>query len=427
MKISISSVAAAVIVTASTASAQTSGPDQRWRPWLGCWSTVSGSTAKPVCVVPAAGTSAVDIVIVGDGKIASREHLDANGERRRSERDGCAGWESAQWSSDARRVYLQSEFVCPSGQTRSSSGLIAMSPQGEWLDLVGVTLGDNTGVRVLRHRIMGPTPTVPPEITAALEGTAPSFRDAAVRNSAGGAVETAQIAEASRQLKPQVVEAWLRESGQEFTVDAKRLKALAAANVPDRIIDVIVALAYPTAFAVRPSSTAPGLLTGDEPRGGADGFGFADANTLNCAPLSFSIYGWDTCSPFGNTSLDMPFGYRMSPSGFLYSRYGAGAIDYLGYGGLGYGAYGGGWYLASQPSVIVLNPGNTGAAQHGQVVNGRGYVEGNTGTSTAVPISSGSSSSGSSSGGSSGGSSGSSGATSSTSGAGDGGRTAVPR
>ena len=54
-----------------------------------------------------------------------------------------------------------------------------------------------------------------------------------------------------------------------------------------------------------------------------------------------------------------------------------GALDYLGYGGLGYGGYGGGWYLASQPTVIVLNPGNNGAgAQHGQVVNGRGYVEG---------------------------------------------------
>ena len=48
-----------------------------------------------------------------------------------------------------------------------------MSPQGEWLDLVGVTLGDNTGVRVLRHRAMGPTSIVPAEITAALEGTAP--------------------------------------------------------------------------------------------------------------------------------------------------------------------------------------------------------------------------------------------------------------
>ena len=189
-------------------------------------------------------------------RVASREHIEANGERRRSERDGCTGWESAQWSSDSRRVYLQSEFECPSGQKRTSSGLIAMSPQGEWLDLVGVTLGDNTGVRVLRHRAMGPTPIVPAEITAALEGTAPSFRTRRFATASAEPSRRPQIAEASRQLKPQVVEAWLSESGQEFTVDAKRLVALAAASVPDRIIDVIVALSYPTAFAVRPSSTA---------------------------------------------------------------------------------------------------------------------------------------------------------------------------
>jgi hypothetical protein len=424
MKISRSCVVATAIVlaAASTAFAQTGQPDTRWRPWLGCWSTVSPSTTKPVCVVPAPGTSAVDIVVVADGKVASREHVEASGERRRTERDGCTGWESAQWSSDSRRVYLQSEFECPAGQQRTSSGLIAMSPQGEWLDLVGVTLAGNTGVRVLHHRAMGPTSIVPAEITAALQGTAPAFRDAAVRVTVAGAIGTAEIAEASRQLKPQVVEAWLSESGQEFTVDSKRLVALAAANVPDRIIDVLVALSYPTAFAVRPSSTAPGLLTSDEPRGGGGGggLGFAGADALDCSPFNFSLYGWDACSPFSYG----PLGYRYSTFGSRYSRYGAGAIDFLGYGGLGYDGYGGGWYLATQPTVIVLNPGG---AQHGQVVNGRGYVEGGTGASTATPISSGSSSSGSSSSGGS--SSGGSGATSSPSSGGDsgGGRTAVPR
>jgi hypothetical protein len=423
MKISMSCVVTAIVLaTGGTAFAQTGPPDARWRPWLGCWSTVSPNTTKPVCVVPSAGTSAVDIVVVGDGKVASREHIDANGERRRSERDGCTGWESARWSSDSRRVYLQSEFDCPSGQKRTSSGMIAMSPQGEWLDLVGVTLGDNTGVRVLRHRLMGPTSIVPAEITSALAGTAPAFNDAAVRNSVAGSIGTAEIAEASRQLKPQVVEAWLSESGQEFTVDAKRLTALAAASVPDRIIDVLVALSYPAAFAVRPSTSAPGLLTGDEPGGGGriGDLGIADADALNCAPFSFSLYGWDACSPFAYGAMGLPLGYRYSPFGSMYSRYG-GALDYLGYGGLGYGGYGGGWYLATQPTVIVLNPGNNGeSSQHGQVVKGRGYVEGGN-SSSAVPISSGSSSGSSSSGG----------ATSSPSsgGGGDsgGGRTAVPR
>jgi hypothetical protein len=427
MKISMSCVAGAlVLAAASAATAQTVSPDMRWRPWLGCWSTVAPSTTMPVCVVPAPGTSAVDIVVVGDGKITSREHIEANGQRRRSERDGCTGWESAQWSADSRRVYLQSEFECSSGK-RTSSGLIAMSPQGEWLDIVGVTLRDNTGVRVLRHRAMGPTPIVPAEVVAALEGTAPSFRDAAVRNTVAGEIGTAEVAEAARQLKPQVVEAWLSESGQEFTVNAKRLVALAAAGVPDRIIDVIVALSYPTAFAVRPSSTSAGLLTSDESRGG----GGIDADASlgsGCLPFSWSMYGWDACSPFGYQQFGaLGYRYGYNPIGFMYSPYGYGGLQYLGYGGLGYNSYGGGWYQASQPTVIVLSPGSNGA-QHGQVVNGRGYVEGGN-ASSAIPVSSGSSSSGSSS--SSGGSSsggGSSSSPSSGGGGGDsGGRTAVPR
>jgi hypothetical protein len=421
MKISMSCVATAIVLAAaSMASAQTRQPDARWRPWLGCWSTVSPSTTQPVCVVPAPGTSAIDLVVVGDGKISSREHIDASGERRRSERDGCTGWQSARWSADSRRVYLQSEFECPSGQKRTSSGLIAMSSQGEWLDIVGVTLGDNTGVRVLHHRAMGPTPVVPAEIASALEGTAPSFRDAALRSSVGAPIGTAEIAEAARLLKAQVVEAWLGESGQEFTVDAKRLVALANAGVPERIIDVIVALSYPTAFAVRPSSTAPGLLASDEPRGG-DRIGDlgGDAGS-GCSPFGFSLYGWDACSPFGYAPYGLPLGYSYSPFGFMYSRYGFGASDFLGYGG-----YGGGWYVATLPPTIVLSGGT-----HGQVVNGRGYVEGSSGA-TAVPISTGSSSAGSSSGSSSSSSSsggGSSGSTSAPSSGGDsGGRTAQPR
>jgi hypothetical protein len=166
---------------------------------------------------------------------------------------------------------------------------------------------------------MGPTSIVPDEITTALEGTAPAFRDAAVRNSVAGPIGTAEIAEASRQLKSQVVEAWLSESGQEFTVDAKRLIALAEAKVPDRIIDVMVALSYPTAFAVRPSSTAPGLLTADEPRRPPD-LRIRGRIDFNCSPFSFSVMSW-MAAPRSVRRRGLPLGYGYSP----YARYGLGA------------------------------------------------------------------------------------------------------
>ena len=126
----------------------------------------------------------------------------------------------------------------------------------------------------------------------------------------------------------------------------------------------------------------------------------------------FSLYGWGGCSPYG-----YPYsGY----SRYGYSQYGYSPYGYTG----GYG----GWYEGSQPFVILLNPGNTTSTTHGQVVNGRGYVEGNSGdrgtaTQSSAPVSSGSSAPASS------GSSGSSGASSagSSSSGGDGGRTAQPR
>src|SRR5262245_10334750 len=73
--------------------------DVRWNAWIGCWASgpmdaFAASLSRPVCVIPAGG-SAVDILSLADGRVVSRERIDANGEQRPSERDGCKGWQSA--------------------------------------------------------------------------------------------------------------------------------------------------------------------------------------------------------------------------------------------------------------------------------------------------------------------------------------------
>ena len=167
-------VMAACLTSAMRAEAQTPANDNRWRPWLGCWSATAprfvdlDAQPQQVCVVPAAGTSAVDVVTVTGDKIVSRERIDPNGEHRPGERDGCAGWESAEWSSDMRRVYLQSEYQCPGGIKRGTTGLMATAANGDWLDIVGVGLRDKVGVRILRHRAAPPLSTLPPEIASAV-------------------------------------------------------------------------------------------------------------------------------------------------------------------------------------------------------------------------------------------------------------------
>ena len=394
--------AACLMGASPVIAAQTPATGDRWQPWLGCWSATPPRfvdlEAEPqqVFVVPVPGTAAVDVVTVTGSKIVSRERIDPNGEHRPGEREGCTGWDSAQWSADMRRVYLQSEYTCTGGVKRATTGLMASGANGDWLDSVGVGLGDKVGVRILRHRPSPPLPMLPPEIASAVARD--SREPVALR--ALLPVGDAEIIEASKHVSGAVIEAWLSENRQKFTMTGKRLTAMADAGVEDRVLDVLVALSYPEVFAIKPSPTMTGELAiggGGDPGGvflSASPFLVGGSILDACNPYytGLSLYGWDGCSPYGF------YGYR--------------------YGLPPYGYYGGGWYEAGGGGGIIIVPTPPSPSTgHGQVVNGKGYVSGDSGGSTASSGSSGGSSSGSSGGSSGGGFSGSSG----------GDRTAVPR
>ena len=209
----------------------------------------------------------------------------------------------------------------------------------------------------------------------------------------------ADIIDASKHVSGAVIEAWLAENRKKFTMNGKRLTALAKAGVDDRVLDMLVALSYPGAFSIKPSPTMMGELAIEGGFGGGMVFFGASPFLVGgsildaCNPYYYglSLYGWDGCSPYG----------------FYGSRFGFGPYDYYG---------GGGWYVAGGGDGIIVGPIVPPSSQaHGQVVNGRGYVAGDSGSSS----SSGSSGSSSSSGGSSSG-----GGFSSKPG---GDRTAVPR
>jgi len=361
-------VAAALLLVAGGARAQqpasASQTDPRWESWLGCWEPESGpvraagdtSTVPLVCVVPSPGSVGVDVATVAGGKVTSRERVEATGEHHAVTREGCSGWESARFSSDGLRVFLTAEYSCGADIRRTTNELMAITPGGEWLDVRGASVRNlPQGVRVLRYRPASGAANVPSDLAWALQGAAMAVSTA--REAAGAPPEPADVVEASHQLQPAVVEAWLVEEGEPFALDGQRLVQLRKDGVPDRVIDVMVALSYPRVFALdvashRAERRPPAVVDYGHPPVYAMGYG----SPFGC----YSPFSWDCYSPFG-------WGYY---SPYFYSPYGY----YSPYGSWsGYGFYPSG-------GVIVVAGNGGQVARHGRMVIGRGYTAGAGGT-----------------------------------------------
>ena len=421
---------AAVLLFAASMPAVAQGvqaPDARWQSFLGCWTPadqrarVLGTVTQThlVCVVPTATASAVEITTVDNGKVVYRQRVEADGAQHASTKDGCTGWESAHWSTGARRVFVRSEYNCGGGLARSASGVLSITSAGEWIDVQGVSSGGNKGVRVLRYREVNASEgAVPGEISAMLQGRGTAV--SAARVSAAANLAIGDIVEASHSLDAGVVQAWLVEfnSGAEMMpgeLTAKQLVTLADAGVAPSVIDVIVALAYPHTFALNPGTGAGDFRNVESgARTAGPATGIASLPVIGYDAFGYPIYGSNAlmrtaCSAYGYSSYYSDYGcspycqsfYGLSSTGC--SRYGYssfGSYGYNGYGYNGYGYYGSGygWYPGSGGVVVVVSPQPAGVPAeqpHGRVVRGQGYTQGGSGT-TATPRSSESGASGAS-------------------------------
>ncbi|HXY68671.1 MAG TPA: hypothetical protein VEH62_04430 [Gemmatimonadales bacterium] len=360
--------AALLLVAAAPVRAQQAGTDPHWQAWLGCWEPVSGpvraagdtSSAPLVCVIPAPGSVGVDVATLSAGRIVTRERIEAGGDRHDVTREGCSGWESAQFSSDGARVFLTAEYTCPGDLKRTTGELMAMTPEGEWLDVRGASArGLPEGVRVLRYRPARAAATVPSDLAWALQGSGMAVSTA--REAAGAAPEVSDVEEASRALPPAIVEAWLVEEGQGFALDGRTLVQLRNDGVPGRVIDVMVALSYPRVFAIDVASHR-GQRRPPEPVGFAQPpvYGLGYASPFGC----YSPYSWDCYAPYG-------WGY--------YSPYYASPYGYWN----PYGYWSGYGYYPSGGVIVVSGNGGQ-VARHGRMVIGRGY-EGSGSGQTARP------------------------------------------
>ena len=395
--------------------------DLRWEPWLGCWNlavdnlrpreapeVAAGAAPRPATAIDSAPRvcvsrtsdgarfettvgpqTAIDQTIVAD----AAAHPVNDGE--------CSGTQRSEWSKNGLRLYSSAEIRCKGDAgLRSVSGLSLIAPNGNWLDIQAVRIGDRETVRVKRY------------------SRAPDSPGAARPNVAGSRLTLDEVKEAGSKVSSGALEAALIETLAGFDLNSRRVMDLASAGVPEPVIDLVIALSYPDRFVIQ--------------------------RVAQVAPSGQTTYARD---PFMIGPFSTPFFY----DGYYYgSPYFYEPFGYRGYAVFGYG-----------PTFVVdgVDAGDRpsgSATGTGRVVNGMGYTRVTTrpdaGSSSEAPAraasrssgasaaprdtssssssgssSSGSSSSGSSSSGSSGGGTVSSSGASSGSGSSDTGRTAVPR
>jgi hypothetical protein len=411
----------AMLLLAAPADAQTIA-DPRWERWNGCWELVMENSregapsptpgraprSRPsdpmrpqVCVTPSSDGGATFTTKVGT-QTPIIQTVVADGKDRPVTEDGCTGTQRAEWSRDGLRLYASAELTCKGDQgTRRVSGLAMLGPDGRWTDVQSVDIGGRESFRVRLYRRTDNTLIAAPAVAA----TALTFDD---------------VKEASAKVSPRALEAALVETRASFDLTGKRLLDLQAAGVPERVIDLMVALSYPDRFIIERTTSvdraqAPVL---DDPFLLGWAFGY---------PVWSDIYGfysplYGAFSPYYYSPFAYPYYRGYNP--FYYGGY------YPFYGGGGYivvDGGGGGGGFPDQPSGL------------GRVVDGQGYTRVKPRSSEPVAIANpGGGSTASSTGGGSSSSSGSSGGGSvSTSGfssgggggggSDGGGRTAQPR
>ena len=404
---------AIVLATADRAAAQTapsaaSKMDARFSSWLGCWrleDDLTGTGAR-MCITP--DQTGVRLQTVIGTQRGTDELVIPDGVERPIVDAGCKGTERAEWSNDGQRVFRTTEVRCDNEAARTIKSVSFLLPGRAWVNVQHVSgNGMTAAVRAQRYRravnqnLADGSKAVQPTASVSAGDTLWSIED---------------VIEASTKLPEDALQAALTDLRQKFNINSKTLVALDDAGVSDRVIDLMVALAFPQRFVVERAGG------GGAPVGVSTGMGWYDPFM---SPMMAGAYG--------NCYMDRYYGYRSyyNMCGSYYSPYGA----YFPYQYQDY------HYINGGSGWVPIDPNPTPTPSGvGRAVNGRGYTQirerspepspgrtSNGGNGTAAGWS-GNSGGAATSGGYSSGSSGSSSGGGSSSGSGGGGeRTAVAR
>lgn len=259
-----------VLLTAVTADPTVQREQSPWLSFVGCWQQAEAPRGQPLtCILPVAGDPlSVDLALIRDGRNGEelrRSRLTADGTIATIASADCRGTESTRFALDGARVYLRGDLTCNTEGARRTVGLFAISPDARLIQVQGSddVSQPNVSFHVLDAVPLSRVPRVVRSDLQAYDVLATEQRVAVARQS----ITTDAVIETSRSVGAPVTEIWLATQAAEarvtIEVDEPTRDALVAAEVPSRVIDLLVALEAPMYYQIALSEDGARVAAAD--------------------------------------------------------------------------------------------------------------------------------------------------------------------
>ena len=327
-------VLAVLSLTPSTTFAQ---DDTRWLPWLGCWQSpverLAGDSAR-VCMVPS-GSGVKMLTVVGD-ETSTDQTIVADSTDRALDEPSCTGVSRAEWSRDGTMLFTRGELACENRPGQKVSGLHLFTSGPAWIDIQVVEAAGRDNARTRRYERV----SVPASLADVLPSELMIRAARAAQQAADAPLAVKDIIEARGKVASAGIEAALFETKTQFALNSRALIALHDAGVTANVIDLMLAISYPSHFAVNrwsPVLQAPQTFYGDA-----------------------EWDDWSFSRPLWSSHRFSRFGFYQSP----YSYYSGWNLSYFPRGDSN----------APAGSFTVSPP--PGTEDSGSVVKGHGYTRG---------------------------------------------------
>ena len=242
-------VLAVLSLTPSTTFAQ---DDARWLPWLGCWqSAVERLTGDTVCVVPS-GAGVKMLVVAGD-ELSTDQTIVADATDRPVDEPSCTGVSRAEWSHAGNMLFTRVEQACVNRPSEKVSGLYVFMNGPVWVDIqIGEAAGRSTAVTRRYSRV-----SIPESLAGMLPDELMARAIRAAEQLAETSLAVKDIIEANGKVASAAIETALFETKTQFALNNRALIALSEAGVTENVIDLMLAISYPSHFEVNRWAAVP--------------------------------------------------------------------------------------------------------------------------------------------------------------------------